>query len=53
MDSGPDLGGPDLGAIFDEHVADEFEIKDVDATMGTMTDDPYVWHVPALTGASG
>ena len=45
--------GPDLGAIFDEHVAGEFEIKNVDATMGTMADDPYVWHVPALTGASG
>ncbi len=45
--------GPDLGAIFDEHVADEFEIKDIDATMGTMTDDPHVWHIPAMTGASG
>ena len=45
--------GPDLGAIFDEHVAHEFETKDVDATMRTMTEEPYVWHVPALTGASG
>jgi len=45
--------GPDLGAIFDEHVASEFETKDVDATMGTMTEEPYVWHVPAMTGASG
>ena len=45
--------GPDLGAIFDEHVAGEFETKDIDATMATMTDAPYVWHVPALTGASG
>jgi carboxymethylenebutenolidase len=45
--------GPDLGAIFDEHVAGEFETKDIDATMATMTDSPYVWHVPALTGASG
>jgi hypothetical protein len=24
---------PDLGAVFDEHVAAEFEAKDVDATM--------------------
>jgi carboxymethylenebutenolidase len=43
----------DLAAIFDEHVASEFVAKDVDATMRTMTADPYVWHVPALTGGSG
>jgi carboxymethylenebutenolidase len=43
----------DLGAVFDEHVASEFEAKDIDATMHTMVDEPYVWHVPALTGASG
>jgi carboxymethylenebutenolidase len=43
----------DLGAVFDEHVASEFEAKDIDATMRTMVDEPYVWHVPALTGASG
>jgi carboxymethylenebutenolidase len=45
--------GPDLGAIFDEHVASEFATKDIDATMRTMVPEPYVWHVPALTGASG
>ena len=44
---------PDLGAIFDEHVASEFVAKDVDATMRTMTAEPYVWHVPALPGAAG
>jgi carboxymethylenebutenolidase len=38
--------GPDLGAIFDEHVAHEFETKDIDATMGTMTNDPHVWQHP-------
>lgn len=32
----------DLAAIFDEHVADEFEAKDVDATMSTMNDDPFL-----------
>lgn len=26
----------DLGAIFDEHVTDEFVAEDVDATMATM-----------------
>jgi carboxymethylenebutenolidase len=44
---------PDLGAVFDDHVASEFEAKDLDATMATMVDEPYVWHVPVLTGASG
>ena len=43
----------DLGAIFDEHVASEFATKDLDATMGTMVAEPYVWHVPPLTGANG
>jgi carboxymethylenebutenolidase len=43
----------DLGRIFDEHVASEFVTKDLDVTMNTMVDEPYVWHVPPLTGASG
>ncbi len=43
----------DLGARFDEHVASEFAAKDVDATMRTMVAEPYVWHVPPLTGGSG
>ena len=45
--------GADLGAVFDEHVASEFVTKDIDATMATMVAEPYVWHVPAMTGASG
>lgn len=45
--------GADLGAVFDEHVASEFETKDIEATMATMVAEPYVWHVPTLTGASG
>jgi carboxymethylenebutenolidase len=47
------MSQPDLGAVFDEHVASEFEAKDIDATMRTMVEDPYVWHVPPLTGAAG
>ena len=43
----------DLGRVFDEHVANEFVAKDLDATMNTMVDEPYVWHVPALAGGSG
>jgi carboxymethylenebutenolidase len=50
----PELGGEsDLGAIFDEHVADEFVAKDLDATMETMVADPYVTHVPTLAGGVG
>ncbi len=44
---------PDLGAVFDAHVRHEFEDRDVDATMGTMTADPYVYHVPTMTGGMG
>jgi carboxymethylenebutenolidase len=43
----------DLGAVFDQHVEAEFSEQDVDATMRTMVSEPYVWHVPALTGAAG
>jgi carboxymethylenebutenolidase len=45
--------GVDLGAIFDEHVRAEFELHDADAAVATMTDDPYLNHVPVATGASG
>lgn len=45
--------GFDLGAIFDEHVRAEFELHDADASVATMTDDPYLNHVPVATGASG
>jgi carboxymethylenebutenolidase len=42
-----------LGDIFDEHIEFEFDKEDVDATMTTMTKNPYVHHVPTLTGGSG
>ncbi len=45
--------GRDLGAVFDAHVGAEFETKDVDATMATMADNPYVWHVPSKMGGDG
>jgi len=45
--------GLDLGATFDEHVRAEFELRDADAAVATMTDDPYLNHVPVATGASG
>ena len=43
----------DLGAVFDEHVKSEFVTKDVEATMRTMVKEPYVHHVPVLTGGVG
>jgi carboxymethylenebutenolidase len=45
--------GPDLAQVFDDHVAAEFVDLDLDATMATMTDDPYVNHVPVMTGGVG
>jgi carboxymethylenebutenolidase len=42
-----------LADVLDEHLAAEFRLLDVDATMATMTADPYVNHVPVLTGGIG
>ena len=43
----------DLGAVFDAHVKAEFIDMDVAATMATMTPEPYLTHVPTLTGGTG
>lgn len=42
-----------LTAIWEDHCRFEFETLDVDATMATMVDDPYVNHVPTMTGGTG
>src|ERR687888_1081872 len=42
-----------LGTIFDEHLKSEFEKHDIEATMKTMVKEPYVHHVPVLTGGIG
>ena len=42
-----------LGAVFDKHVKCEFQDHDVDATMKTMVREPYVHHVPMMTGGIG
>jgi carboxymethylenebutenolidase len=39
-----------LGDVFDKHLEFEFDKEDVDATMTTMTKDPYVHNVSTLTG---
>ena len=38
---------------WDRHTAAEFESKDVEATMATMTDAPFVNHVPVMTDGVG
>ena len=43
----------DIASVFDDHVAAEFVDMDLDATMATMTEDPYVNHVPVMTGGVG
>lgn len=43
----------DLAATFDAHLQAEFQDLDLEATMATMTEDPYVHHVPTITGANG
>ncbi|NNH27855.1 dienelactone hydrolase family protein [Acinetobacter terrestris] len=47
---GPDY---DLEALWEEHVRFEFDTRDVKATMATMVAEPYVNHIPTLTGGVG
>lgn len=42
-----------LSEVFDEHIRCEFEKHDVEAVMKTMVKEPYVHHVPVLTGGIG
>jgi hypothetical protein len=49
-----DLDGEvDLEAIWDNHTRLEFETKSADQTMKTMVSQPYVNHVPTMTGGIG
>lgn len=43
----------DIAAVFDEHMAAEFVQRDLDAAMSTMTEDPYIYQVPVMTGGVG
>ncbi|KJZ73933.1 hypothetical protein HIM_06601 [Hirsutella minnesotensis 3608] len=49
------LGGPafDIEAVWEEHTYWEFERRSVAATMATMVAEPYVNHVPTMTGGMG
>jgi carboxymethylenebutenolidase len=47
---GPDY---DLNALWEQHLACEFKTRDVDANMKTMVAQPYVNHIPTMTGGVG
>ncbi|PYH84599.1 dienelactone hydrolase [Aspergillus uvarum CBS 121591] len=49
------LDGPwfDLEEIWDEHTGFEFEERSVESTMSTMVQEPYVNHIPTMTGGIG
>jgi carboxymethylenebutenolidase len=41
-----------MSDLWDEHMP-EFETSSVEATLETMVEDPYVNHVPVMTGGGG
>ncbi len=43
----------DLEAIWEAHCRHEFETRDLEATMATMVAEPYVNHIPTMTGGVG
>ena len=43
----------DLVELWEAHCRYEFETRDVDATMATMVAEPYVNHIPTMTGGVG
>ena len=47
------MSSHDLAALWEEHCRHEFETRNVDATMATMVDRPYVNHIPTMTGGVG
>ncbi|OOG00604.1 hypothetical protein ASPCADRAFT_511563, partial [Aspergillus carbonarius ITEM 5010] len=51
----PILNGPyfDLEKIWEEHTYYEFADRSVEKTMATMVQEPYVNHIPTMTGGIG
>jgi carboxymethylenebutenolidase len=43
----------DLVTLWEKHCEYEFVTRDVDATMSTMVSEPYVNHIPTMTGGVG
>ncbi len=48
-----DLSQQALVEVWEQHMAAEFESRSIDATMATMTQHPFVNHVPVMTGGVG
>ncbi len=42
-----------MAEMWDRHTAAEFEHRSIDKTMATMSDAPFVNHVPVMTGGVG
>lgn len=47
------MSQPDLVALWEAHCRCEFETRDANATMATMVPQPYVNHIPTMTGGVG
>lgn len=43
----------DLSSLWDKHTELEFATRSAEATMGTMVAEPYVNHIPTMTGGVG
>jgi carboxymethylenebutenolidase len=43
----------ELTRLWDDHLAGEFTMRDVEATLATMVDDAEVDHIPVHTGGRG
>lgn len=48
-----DMDPPDLEAVWEKHLRLAFSEKNIDKTMATMVAQPYVNHVPTMTGGIG
>jgi hypothetical protein len=44
---------PSEASVLDEHLRDEFQLKDAEAKMRTRAPEPYLTHAPTLTGGTG
>ena len=42
-----------MADLWDKHMRSEFETHSLEDTLETMVDEPYVDHVPVLTGGVG
>jgi carboxymethylenebutenolidase len=47
------MSSHNLEGLWEAHCRCEFETRDVDATMETMVAEPYVNHIPTMTGGVG